>query len=126
MAAYRDPAYPFEKGYFTKTFSASFARIDKINVGSYTKGKDLKVSVTLSEVAFPAGTAKSLAKGNVKVTLVGDKETTVAAKLVAGKAEATIPAEALAGLKIGAYTVIVEASLGSEAGTVETSNLIVF
>jgi hypothetical protein len=126
MTAYRDAAYPFEKGWFTKTYSSSYARIDKINVGSYAKGKDVKVDVTLSEVAFPAGTAKPLAKGNIKVTLVGDKETTVVAKLASGKAEATIPAAALAGLKTGAYTVIVEASLGSESGSVETSNLIVF
>lgn len=126
LTAYRDPAYPFERGYFTKTYSASYARIDKVNVGSYAKGKNLKVAVTLSEVGFPSNVAKSLAKGNVKVTLVGDKETTVQAKLAAGKAEATIPAEALAGLKTGAYTIIVEASLGSEAGAVETSNLIVF
>jgi peptide/nickel transport system substrate-binding protein len=126
MAAYRDPAYPFEKGYFTKTFSASFARIDKISVGNYEKGKDVNISVTLSEVGFPSNVAKPLAKGNVKVTFVGDKETTVAAKTSAGKAEAMIPSSALAGLKTGAYTIIVEASLGSEAGTVETSNLIVF
>jgi peptide/nickel transport system substrate-binding protein len=126
MTAYRDPAYPFEKGYFTKAFSASFARIDKINVGSYEKGKDVKVAVTLSEVGFPSNVAKPLEKGNVKVTFVGDKETIVPAKLAAGKAEAVIPSSVLAGLKTGAYTVIVEAALGSEAGTVETSNLIVF
>lgn len=127
MAAYRDPAYPFEKGWFTKTFSSSFARIDKINVGDYAAGKDLKVAVTVSEVAFPAGGAKPLAKGTVKVTVVADKETTVAAKIAkAGSAEAVIPAAALSGLKPGSYTVIVEAALGAEAGSVDTSNLIVF
>ena len=127
MTAYRDPAYPFEKGWFTKQLSSSYARIDKISMGTYAKGKDLKVGVAVSEVAFPAGTTKPLAKGSVKVTLVADKETLVVAKIAkAGSAEATIPAAALSGLKPGSYTVVVEAALGTEAGAVETSNLIVF
>ncbi len=127
MSAFRDPAYPFEKGWFTKTLSSSFAKVNKIDVGAFAAGKDLKVSVNVSEVAFPAGVTKPLAKGNVKVTLVADKETTIAAKLAkAGTAEAVFPASALAGLKPGSYTVIVEAALGTEAGAVETSNLIVF
>jgi peptide/nickel transport system substrate-binding protein len=127
MTAYRDPAYPFEKGWFTKALSASFARIDRIGVGDYAAGKELKVAVAASEVAFPAGTSTPLAKGRVTVTIVADTEIKVAATIVkAGSAEAAIPAAALAGLKPGAYTVIVEAALGAEAGAVESSMLIVF
>jgi peptide/nickel transport system substrate-binding protein len=127
LSAFRDQSYPFEKGWFTKTFSSSYARIEKIDVGNYVAGKDLKVAVTVSEVAYPAGTAKPLDKGSVKVTLVAAKEITVAAAIVkAGGAEATIPAAVLAGLKPGLYTIIVEAGLGAEAGAIGTSNLIVF
>ena len=58
---------------------------------------------------------------------VAEKETAVAARIVKpGSAEAIIPAAALARLKPGSYTIVVEAALGSEAGAVETSNLIVF
>lgn len=127
LSAFRDPAYPFERGWFTKILSSSFARIDRIVVGDYVAGKDLKVSVDVSEVAFPAGTAAPLDKGRVRVTLVADRETTVAAEIArAGNAVATIPSAALARLKPGFYTVIVEAALGSEAGAVQSSGLIVF
>jgi hypothetical protein len=44
----------------------------------------------------------------------------------AGSFLATIPAKDLAALPPGSYTIIVEASLGTEAGAVETANLIVF
>lgn len=127
LSAFRDPAYPFPKGWFTKNLSASFARIDKVAVGDYSPGKDLEVGVSASEVAFPEGTARPMSKGRVKVTIVGGVETTVSAAFAEpGAAVATVPAAVLARLKPGAYTVIVEASLGSEAGVSESSSLIVF
>jgi hypothetical protein len=78
-------------------------------------------------VAFPSGAAKPAASANVSVTLVGDKETKVEGKIAKpGMAEALIPAAALDSLKPGSYTVIVEAAKGSEAGAVETANLVLF
>jgi peptide/nickel transport system substrate-binding protein len=127
LAANRDPGYPFEKGYFTKILATSFARVDAIRVPTYKKGAGLTVNVTVSEVAFPANTSKPAAKANVKVTLVGDKETVYTAKATAaGAFEVQIPAKDLDVLKPGAYTIVVEAALGSEAGAVDTANLIVF
>jgi hypothetical protein len=93
----------------------------------YRKGASLTVGVAASEVAFPANTTRPAARANVKVTLVGDRQTTTAARLVKpGSFEAVIPGEVLSGLKPGSYTLIVEASLGAEGGAVETANLIVF
>ena len=63
LSAFRDPAYPFERGWFTKTLSSSFARIDRIVVGDYAAGKDLEVSVDVSEVAFPDGHGRALRQG---------------------------------------------------------------
>ena len=81
----------------------------------------------MAEIAYPANKAKAAAKANVKVTLVGDKDYTYAAKSSkAGLFAATIPAKDLAALQPGTYTVIAEASLGSESGAVDTANLIVF
>jgi peptide/nickel transport system substrate-binding protein len=127
LTANRDPSYPYAKGYFATALATNFARIDGIKVPTFKKASDLTVGVTVNQIAFPAGTATPAAKANVKVTLVGDKETSYTAKLVkAGSFEAVILAKDLAGLKPGSYTLVVEASLGTEAGAVDTANLIVF
>jgi peptide/nickel transport system substrate-binding protein len=127
LVANRDKAYPFEKGYFTKLLSTNFARVDAVKVPAYKKGAGLAVGITVSDVAFPANTSKPAAKANVKVTLIADKETTYAAKLVkAGSFQASIPAKDLDSLKPGSYTIVVEAAFGTEAGAVETANVIVF
>ena len=94
---------------------------------AYKKGAGALVSVSLSEVAFPANTAKAAAKANVRVTLVADRQIVYTAKMTkAGTFEAQIPAKDLDSLKPGSYTIVVEAGLGPEAGAVETTNLIVF
>ena len=128
LTAFRDPRYPFPKGWFTKELSTSYARIDGIKVGTFSMGKDLTVMASLSDVAFPAGTARPTAKANVKVTIVADHDIVATGKITkAGTAEAVFKASDLAGLKAGStYTVIVEAALGTEAGAVDTANLIVF
>ena len=127
LIANRDPSYPYAKGYFTTAMATNFARVDAIKLPTFKKGADLTVGITVSQVAFPANTAKAAAKGVVKVTLIGDKETSYTAKFVkAGSFEAVIPAKDLASLKSGSYTVVVEAALGTESPSVETANLIVF
>ncbi len=127
MVANRDKAYPFEKGYFAKYLTTAFARVDAVRLPSFKKGAGVLVSLTVSEVAFPANTSKPAAKANVKVTLVTDKDLVYAAKMTkAGTFEVLIPAKDVDGLKPGSYTVVVEASLGAEAGAVETATFIVF
>jgi peptide/nickel transport system substrate-binding protein len=127
LVANRDPSYPYAKGYFAKALAASFARIDAIKVPMYRKGASLTVGVTVSQVAFPANTARPAPRANVKVTLVGGAQTTTLARLVKpGSFEAVIPREALSVLPPGSYTLIVEAALGAAGGAVETANLIVF
>ena len=123
LTAFRDPRYPFPKGWFTKELSTTYVRIDGIKVGTFSKGKDLTVSATLNDIAFPAGTAKATTKADVKVIIVAGKDIVAAGKITkAGTAEATFKAGELAGLKAGgSYTVIVEAG-----SAVDTANLIVF
>ena len=127
LVANRDPSYPYAKGYFAKALASRFARIDAIKVPVYRKGESLAVGVTVSQVAFPANTSRPAGRADVKVTLVGDKQTTALARLVKpGSFEAVIPSAALSGLPPGSYTLIVEASLGGGGGAVDTASLIVF
>lgn len=119
--------YPFAKGELAKKVAMTYARINSVKVAAFKKGADLGVDIAVAEVSYPANKAKAAAKANVKVTLIGDKETSYAAK--AGKAgffAATIPAKDLASLKPGTYTLIVEAGLGTESGAVDTASLVVY
>ncbi len=75
MIANRDPSYPYARGTGPRQLATRFARIDAINVPAYKKGSTMTVGLTISDVAYPVNTAKAAAKANVKVTLVGDKET---------------------------------------------------
>jgi hypothetical protein len=85
------------------------------------------VGVTVSQVAFPANKSRPAAQANVKVTLVGDRQTAALGRLVKpGSFEAVIPREALSGLAPGSYTLIVEASVGAGGSAVDTASLIVF
>jgi len=128
MLAFRDASYPYAKGYWVKALSTTFTRIDSLTVGTYKKGSDTKVTVTVSDVAYPASTAKASAKAAVSVTVVAaDKEYTFPAKATkAGTWEALLPAKTIDGLKTGSYTVVAQSALGTEAPTVDTTNLIVF
>ncbi|MEI8096211.1 MAG: ABC transporter substrate-binding protein [Spirochaetales bacterium] len=127
LVAFRDKAYPYEKGYFATALATKFSRIDSIKVDSYKKGTDLKVTATLSEVVFPANSAKAMGTGKVNVTVIADKEYTFAAKMSkAGTFVATVPAKTLDALKAGSYTVVVDSALASESPTVETTNVLIF
>jgi peptide/nickel transport system substrate-binding protein len=128
LKANRDPSYPFDKGYWTKALAASYARIDDVSLPAYKKGSDLKVVVALSEVGFPSNAATPAKKGSVKVTVTtpaGDK-VYAAAKTADGQFTAAIPAKVLAALASGSYIIVIEAALGTEAGPVETRNLVIF
>jgi len=107
--------------------ATNYTKIDSIKVATYKKGTDLNVTVTLSEVAFPANTSKALAKGKVNVTLVADKEYSFAAKMTkAGTFEASVSAKTLDALKAGSYTIVVDSALATESPTVETTNVLIF
>jgi peptide/nickel transport system substrate-binding protein len=127
MVANRDASYPYTAGYWTKALATHYARVDAVNVPTYTKGSPMTVGLTVSDVSYPANTAVDAAAAKVRITVVADKEMSYAAKLVQdGGYEAVIPAADLASLKPGSYTLVVEASLGSESPSVETSSIIVF
>ncbi|HUW41106.1 MAG TPA: ABC transporter substrate-binding protein [Rectinemataceae bacterium] len=126
LSAFRDPAYPFPKGWFTKKLSSSFMRVNSVSATPYMRGNPVKINVSLSQVGFPSGIARPATEGRIKVTLVASGEKAFEGKIVtAGSGEATIPASAFANLKPGIYSVVVEASIGSSTD-VKSTNIIVF
>jgi peptide/nickel transport system substrate-binding protein len=128
LVANRDPSYPYAKGYWVDALATNFARIDGVKTATYKKGVDLTVDVTVSSVAFPSNVATLAPKANVKATLLAaNKETTYSAKMAkTGSFQVVMPAKDLAALKAGNYTIVVEASLGSESGDNALSNVIIF
>ena len=130
LAAVRDASYPFVAGTWNRFFSMQQARVDAVNMPAMApKNADAKVTVKLSTVDYPAGTAKPAGDGaKVKLTLVTPEgETGYYARFVkAGEYQVTIPRQKMSTLKSGSYTVVVEASLGDEAPASDNANLIVF
>jgi peptide/nickel transport system substrate-binding protein len=114
LAAFRDRAYPFEKGYWAQALATSYSLVDSITLADYKKGQDLKVSVSVRQMSYPQNVASPPPTALVSVSLmVGDKETKVPAKQAgAGRWEAFLPASVLDALKPGTYPVVVESSLG--------------
>ncbi len=126
MLANRDATFPYAKGSWTTTLATHFSRVDAVNVPAYTKGSSMSVGLTIADVAYPSNKATAAAKATVKVTLIGDKETSYTGTLVkAGSFQAVIPAKDLDSLKPGSYTLVVESSFGTEAPAVSTSNVII-
>ena len=114
LSAFRESSYPFEPGYWARILETDYSRIDSIALDDYAKGRDLKVSVAVSQVSYPQNLAQAALKASVGVSLmVGDKEIKVEAKS-AGKGvwEAILPSSALDSLKAGTYAVVAESGLG--------------
>jgi peptide/nickel transport system substrate-binding protein len=114
LAAFRDPSYPFDKGYWARTLKTDYSRIDSLKLADYKRGQDLAVAVSVSQVSYPQNQESAAAKAAVEVSLIaGGKEIRASAKrLGPGSWEALLPAQALDALKAGTYTVVAESSLG--------------
>lgn len=114
LTAFRDPSYPFAKGYWTKALETSYSRVESIALADRAKGQDLAVTVKVSSVAYPRNTASPAAKAAVELSLmVGDKATAVTAKPAGpGTWTASFPASLLDSLPEGAYTIVASSSLG--------------
>jgi len=115
LTAFRDPSYPFEKGYWTKALATNYSRVDAIKVADRKQGQALAVTVDVSSVSYPKNLATPAAKATVEVSLmVGDKATTVAAKSnKAGLFVASFPASLVDALSEGAYTIVASSNLGT-------------
>lgn len=116
MHAFRDPSYPFEAGYWVKALKSEYSKVESIQVPDYKKGQDLKVTVSVTAVAYPAESGSPTGKAKVTVTLMaGEKPVTLTARLIKeGSYEASLPSVLLDGLAAGAYTLVAESSLGAD------------
>ena len=128
LSAVRDASYPFTTGYWNKALVSTFSRIDNLKIGVYAKGKATPITINVSSVDYPSNKSVPAAKAAVKVTLVAEgKEYVYTAKVAkAGVYEATIPAADADKLNSGAFTVVVESSVGNESPSVESGTFVKF
>ncbi|HOK00006.1 MAG TPA: ABC transporter substrate-binding protein [Termitinemataceae bacterium] len=129
LSAFRD--YPYKSDYFPKLFATTMTRIDNIKVpASVKRTEDAKIDITVSEVAYPADTARAASnKVNVTLTLIkaDNSETVYTARFVSnGNFQVTIPAKDLGALRPGSYTIVIQSVLANEAPAVQPANLVVF
>ncbi len=130
LKAFRDPTYPFTPYYWKNLFVAQRTRIDKVETpATPDKTKDTIINVNVSIINYPADTAAAASKGNVKATLVlaDGKEIVYKGKLAKnGLFQIVIPAKDTSNLAPGAYLVVIESQLSTEAPAVETVYLVFF
>jgi peptide/nickel transport system substrate-binding protein len=111
LLAFRDPAYPWEKGWFAKALAGQALRIDLVLAQPAERGKPLSVALRLSRVSYPDGGHAPADKASVRLILPGtpDKEfPAVMAK--SGEYLVTVPADAWASLPAGRLVPQAEAS----------------
>lgn len=128
LRAFRDESYPYTADTWPRFFAGKRARIDSVGLPSTAqRTKDAKITVKVSELEYPADTAKAASAAKVTVTLLGAAEKAYKAVLVkAGQYEATLPAADLKDLKAGSYPVVVEAVVAAEAPAVEPGILVLY
>jgi peptide/nickel transport system substrate-binding protein len=111
LVAFRDPAYPWEKGWFAKTLAGQALRIDSVMAQPAERGKPLSVALRLSRIAYPEGSALPADKASVRLILPGTPDKEFPAVLSkTGEYLVTVPAEAWATLPAGRLAAQVEAS----------------
>ncbi len=129
LRAFRDPTYPYEKGYWKEYLRATRLRIDHLDVPALsTFGMDINVVVDVSEVLYPDDTAVPATKGSVVVTLITDTgEFSFDATFVGdGLFEAVIPASALEGLAAGSYNIMAIASLEGAVPASASAQVVIY
>lgn len=132
FTAFRDSSYPYKSDYWPKALRMQYTRIDDVKVpATVQRTKDLSIAVSVSTVAYPDDTAKpsdSKAKITLALQLPNGSEKVFTAKFTkAGSFTGVIPAKELAGLKPGAYTVIVLSTLGAnDSPAVSPTTIVVF
>jgi peptide/nickel transport system substrate-binding protein len=129
LAANRDPAYPYEAGYWNRQLKARFSRIESVNIPSLpSRGKEAVITARVSMVDYPSGTVRPADTSvRLKLTLVvpSGEKTYRGVFLGAGTFSVTIPAGDM-DLKPGGYTVVAESALAGESPSVEPATLVVF
>ncbi len=129
LRANRDPSYPFEAGYWNRAFRTVTSRIDAVEPPAFaTHGLEASITVRVSQVDYPAGTAKPAgASTRVSLSLVSPAGEKVfkAAYLRPGVFVVKIPAADM-NLAAGSYTIVAQSAVGAESPSVAPASLNVF
>jgi peptide/nickel transport system substrate-binding protein len=131
LNAFRNATYPYLSTYWPGVLKSLNTRIDGVTVpATVAKTKDALISVAVSVVSYPAGTARSAdATAKLRATLVqadGTEKAYPGTFVKAGMFQVKIPVADLSKLKTGSYTFVVESYLKDEAPAVEVTSLVVF
>jgi peptide/nickel transport system substrate-binding protein len=130
LSAFRNPAYPFEAGYWNSCFKTSTTRIDAVTPPALSvHGTAITVALRISTIEYPETTATPAdATARVKLTLMtpGGEKVYRGVFVRPGRYSFTIPAADTKGLTAGTYTLIAESQLRNETPSVESSTLLLF
>ncbi|HEY8392248.1 MAG TPA: ABC transporter substrate-binding protein, partial [Capillibacterium sp.] len=129
LRAFRDPSYPFTGQDWLNKFKTPVFSIDQMDIPVFNeKGKDIKITLTVSETIYPEDDRIPVEKGEVYLTLITDEgELRFDAKKVkAGIYEVVIPGNATKNLEAGSYTILGNATGEGAVPSVKPESLVIF
>ena len=129
LAAFRDPTYPYEAGYWAEQFRGVRMQVDRVDVApSARAGDPVNVTVDVSQVTYPGNVASPATTGRVTVTLILPwTEVKVVASLVSeGIYQATISGNMTAGVGGDAYVVVAIAELEGAVPSSRSASIVIY
>lgn len=129
LRASRDSSYPFTGQDWVNKFKTPVFSIDQMDIPVFNeKGKDIKITLTVSETIYPEDDRIPVEKGEVYLTLItDDAELRFDAKQVkAGVYEVVIPGSATKNLEAGSYTILGNATGEGAVPSVKPESLVIF
>lgn len=129
LTAFRDETYPFEPGYWMEQLRTTRLVVDRVGLPVMVeKGEQFMVTANVSEIIYPEVESSPATAGDVKVLLIaGEEELEFNAEAVkTGIFRAVIPADAIAGLESGSYTIVVIASAEGALPSTKTESIVIY
>ncbi len=128
LSAFRDAAYPFEKGYWNELFSTDMTRIDYIDIPAVARrGEGFDITAFVSQFTYPESAADD-ADENVSVQALivapnGTEYDLDSVYVGDGEFSIRVRASQLTKMEPGRYTVVVISSIGDEAPSTSTHTI---
>ena len=129
LSAFRDETYPFEPGYWMEQFESTRLVVDRLGLPVMVeKGEQFSVTANVAEIIYPEVESSPAATGDVTVLLItGEEEMEFSAEsLKTGVFRAVIPADVVAELEPGTYTIVVIASAEGAMTSTKTASIVIY
>jgi peptide/nickel transport system substrate-binding protein len=127
LAAFRDPTYPYEVGYWAEYLQGVRLAITSVDAPALVKiGDQLNVTINVNQVTYPADVADLATQGTVSVSLLsaaGEVTQATATLVSPGVFQVTLNT---AGVAAGSYNILVIAELAGAVPASSSTSIVLY